>query len=123
MQLAQVQPPETSVRVYRNAIAVLIASNYCTMMGFDIDWGASDALTPALGLTLDTAHLVVAGIGAIECRAVDVDATQCPIPPEACLDRVAYLIIRLDPNSRQADLLGFAATVQDSTIHLSKLQS
>jgi hypothetical protein len=123
LRLAQVQPPETSVRVYRNAIAVLIVSNYCTMMGFDVDLEASDALAPALSLTLDTAHLVLTGIGAIECRTVDTDETHCQIPPEACLDRLAYVLIRLDPNSRQADLLGFVATVQNYTIPLAQLQT
>lgn len=123
LRLAQVQPPETSVRVYRNAIAVLIVSNYCTMMGFDVDLEASDALAPALSLTLDTAHLVLTGIGAIECRTVDTDETHCQIPPEACLDRLAYVLIRLDPKSHQTNLLGFVATVRNYTIPLAQLQT
>jgi hypothetical protein len=123
LRLARVQPPATSVRVYRNAIAVLIASNYCSMMGFDLDLEASDALDPAVGLTLDTANLVVTGIGTIECRIVTADEIQCEIPPEACCDRVAYVVIGLDPNSRQAKLLGFAATVQDYVLPLAQLQS
>jgi hypothetical protein len=123
LRLARVQPPETAVRVYRNAIAVLIVSNYCSMMGFDLDLEASDALDPAVGLTLDTANLVLTGIGTIECRTVTADEIQCEIPPEACCDRVAYVVIGLDPNSRQAKLLGFAATVQDYVLPLAQLQS
>ncbi|NJN61583.1 MAG: DUF1822 family protein [Coleofasciculaceae cyanobacterium RL_1_1] len=123
LRLARVQPPATSVRVYRNAIAVLTMSNYCRMMGFDLDLEASDALDPAVGLTLDTANLVLTGIGAIECRTVTTDEIQCEIPPKACCDRAAYVVIGLDPNSRQANLLGFAATVRDYVLPLGQLQS
>ncbi|TAF56478.1 MAG: DUF1822 family protein [Oscillatoriales cyanobacterium] len=123
LRLARTQPPETAERAYRNAIAVLIAQDYCALLGFEADLTQSDALQPVVCLTGDIADLPLVGIGTIECRLVDPEVNACEIPLEATVDKAAYLAIALQPDRNFAHLFGFSPSLRSDHLYLDQLQS
>jgi hypothetical protein len=123
LRLARTQPPETAERAYRNAIAVLIARDYCALLGFEADLNRSDALQPIVCLTGDIADLPLVGIGTIECRLVDPEVDLCEIPLEATVDKAAYLAIALQPDSNFAHLFGFSPSLRSNRLQIDRLQS
>ena len=63
---------------------------------------------------MDVADLEVVGLGALECHPIVSETSQTQvveIPPEAWSDRIAYLVVQLDPSLRRATLLGFSETI------------
>lgn len=125
LRLARTQPPETAERAYRNAIAVLVAQDYCTLLGFEADLSQSDALQPIACLTGDIADLPLPGVGTIECRLVDLESpeTQYEVPLEATVDKAAYLAIALQPDTNLAQIFGFAPALRSGRLLLDRLLS
>lgn len=125
LRLARTQPPETAERAYRNAIAVLTAQDYCTLLGFETDLSQSNALQPIVCLTGDIADLPLPNIGTIECRLVDLEKNQAQydVPLEATVDKAAYLAIALQPDTNLAQILGFSPTLRSGHLILDQLQS
>lgn len=127
LRLARTQPPETAERAYRNAIAVLIAQNYCTLLDFETDLSQSDALQPLTCLISHTADLPLTGIGSIECCVIDLETdreSDCyTVPLEAAVDKAAYLAISLEADTNRAQILGFSPTLRSGSLMLNQLQS
>ena len=123
LRLARTQPPETAERAYRNAIAVMIAQNYCTLLDFETDLSESNALQPLTCLTSNTADLPLSEIGTIECCVIDPESDHYDVPLEAAVDKAAYLAIVLQPDANRAQILGFAPALRSGSLVLDQLQS
>jgi Protein of unknown function (DUF1822) len=88
----------------QNALCVLAVAEYLEQwQGYAIDLDASDVWSPILR-RLDVADVPVKGLGRLECRLVQDEATLPQLPPEVWYDRIGYVHVQLQPGA--ARLLG-----------------
>jgi hypothetical protein len=114
--------PDIAERVYLNSLAVFAAQYYLDCMGFETDLNASDSCNLVGQALMDTADLQINPLGKLECRPVQLGDRQCLIPPEVQQNRVGYLVVQLDLESREATLLGFCQTATHGKLVLDDLQ-
>ena len=99
--------PEKAVRVRLNTLAVWVVSDYLQLMDIPTELSAGDSWNPVMRLSDDVADLVVSGLGRLECRCVLPGEESCAIPPEVWLNRIGYVVVRIEESLREATLLGF----------------
>ncbi|NJK49206.1 DUF1822 family protein [Candidatus Gracilibacteria bacterium] len=125
-QFAKKQPTRAKAdRVYLNTLAVRAVYNYLNLLGIATDLIAGDSWNTAIQCVADVADLEVLGSGRLECRPLIGEIhsdTICYVPPEVQSDRIAYVVVQIDPDSSQANLLGFSKTVATSQLKLEQLQ-
>lgn len=116
--------PHKAKEVYFNTLAVSAVQLYFRCMGIETNWEKSFSFNPLMQTLLDVADLEVIGFGKIECLTVMPTDNIVRIPLEVCLDRIAYVVVKIDEQSKRATLLGFSKTVPKSgELPLDNLQS
>ncbi|MEL7039426.1 MAG: DUF1822 family protein [Cyanobacteria bacterium J06592_8] len=119
MQHAQ---PELTEQVYRNTLAVWAVNYYCQCLEIPTNLEGSDSWDSVMQSLSDVADLNLPGIGQLECRPVESGATTVEIPAEVWGDRIAYIIVELNPFYTEAKLLGFLPSTSTGKVPLSLLQ-
>ncbi len=120
---------EKQQQVYLNTLAVCVVNDYMQMMEIPTDMNASDSSNQVLRLAADVADLMLPGWGDLECRSVTPESLHssttpiCYTPPEVPSDRIAIVIVELNPELQQATLLGFSQTVETTELAISQLQT
>ena len=109
-------------QVYLNTLAVYAVDFYLRCLGFETDIENSDSHNPITLKFIDVADLVVNQIGKLECRPVLPDDQVCQIPLEASAERIAYLVVEMNPSLKEATILGFTQTAT-TEIPLTQLNS
>ena len=109
-------------QVYLNSLAVYAVNFYLRCLGFETDVENSDSHNPIALKFMDVADLLVKQIGKLECRPVLPDDQVCQIPLEASAERIAYLVVEMNPSLKQAIILGFTQTAT-AEIPLAQLNS
>lgn len=124
-QFARQQPTRTKAdRVYLNTLAVRVVYNYLNLLGIATNLIVGDSWNTSVQCVADVADLEVLGSGRLECRPLIGEIhsdTLCYIPPEVQCDRIAYVVVQIDPDCSQANLLGFSKTAT-SQLKLEQLQ-
>ncbi|MFN6565484.1 MAG: DUF1822 family protein [Nostoc sp. ChiSLP01] len=116
--------PVKAKRVYLNTLAVSAVKFYLRCMGIETNWSGSLSWNPAMQTVMDVADLQVIGQGKIECLPVLPNEKIIQIPPEVCSDRIGYVAVQLDESLREATLLGFMKTVNESScVAINELRS
>ncbi|MBF2049836.1 MAG: DUF1822 family protein [Elainella sp. C42_A2020_010] len=123
-QFAQQQPtPAKAEQVRQNTLAVYALQDYCQMLGIATDLNAGDSWQPLKRLAANVADLELVGVGRLECRPVEPNASVCLIPPEVWADRLGYVAVQLDLVNLEATLLGFVPTVTTEHLPLDQFDS
>ncbi|MDY6802221.1 MAG: DUF1822 family protein [Cyanobacteriota bacterium] len=104
---SQHKNPRKAHQVYLNTLAVYAVDFYCRCMEIETDIQASDTFDLNEQTLMDVADLQLTNLGKIECRPVLPDAEYFHIPAETWEDRIGYLVVEIDDDSREATLLGF----------------
>jgi hypothetical protein len=73
-------------------------------------------------LGADIADLMLPGIGRLECRATHQLEQICFIPPDAFIDRVAYVFVQIDESYREGTLLGYVPESNQSEVWLNQIK-
>ncbi|MBW4428487.1 MAG: DUF1822 family protein [Nostoc desertorum CM1-VF14] len=116
--------PDKAQQVYRNTLAVWTVRFYLQCMAIETNWEASLSMNPATQTLMSVADLEVQGLGKIECCPVLPIDNFVRIPLEDCVDRIGYVVVKLNESQKQATLLGFIKTVpENGELAISQLQS
>jgi hypothetical protein len=83
----------------------------------------ADRVNPIFALVEDNADLELPEFGCLECRPVAPGDHTCPVPEIAWHDRIGYVIVQIEPDLREAIILGFTPSANNGTIQLSDLQA
>lgn len=118
----QLSNPQKAKQIYLNTLAVYAVDFYLCCLGFQTDVEHSNSRNPLYLPFMDVADLLIGKLGKLECRAVLPNSKTCEIPPEVREDRIAYLVVEMNPSLKQAMLLGFT-TEAVAEISLEKLRS
>ncbi|MGQ4650248.1 DUF1822 family protein [Lyngbya aestuarii] len=126
-QFAQQQPDEAKAQqVYLNTLAVCTLNNYLKILGIASDPSNCDSWNPLMRMTTNVADLDVIGRGRIECRpicAFDRDTTSvCYVPTEVQDERIAYVVVQIEPEQPEALILGFVEQVDREEVPLNNLR-
>lgn len=103
----QQKNPRKAHQIYLNILAVYAVAFYCRCLEIETDIQASDSFDLTEQTLMDVADLELTNLGKIECRPVLPDAEYFHIPAETWEDRIGYLVVEIDDDSREATLLGF----------------
>ena len=114
--------PQKAKQVYLNTLAVYAVDFYLRCLGFETDVENSDSHNPIALKFMDVADLLVKQVGKLECRPVLPNDRVCQIPLEASSERIAYLVVEMNPSLKQATILGFTETAT-AKIPLTQLNS
>ncbi|MDY6899256.1 MAG: DUF1822 family protein [Cyanobacteriota bacterium] len=109
-QFANEQPnpkSEKAQQVYLNTLAVCAVNNYLRIIGIPTDLTLGDSWNSSIRLTEDVADLWITGKGGLECRPIKKGALTCYIPPLVGFKRIAYIIVEIDEEQKEARLQGF----------------
>lgn len=104
---SQHKNPRKANQVYLNILAVYAVEFYCRCLEIETDIQASDSFDLTEQTLMDVADLELTNLGKIECRPVLPDAEYFQIPAETWEERIGYLVVEIDDDSREATLLGF----------------
>ncbi|MGJ3252216.1 MAG: DUF1822 family protein [Elainellaceae cyanobacterium] len=125
-QFAQQQSDETRARqVHLNTLAVCAVNNYLKILGIPADPSNCDSWNPLMRMTTNVADLEVIGRGRIECRPMSPsvqDTSVCYVPTDVQSDRLAYVVVQIEPDQSNALILGFTHHVEDETLALSQIR-
>ena len=126
-QFANEQPnpkSEKARQVYLNTLAVCAVNNYLRIIGIPTDPTLGDSWNPSIRLTEDVADLWITGKGSLECRPIKKGALSCYIPPLVGFQRIAYIIVEIDEDQKEARLQGFTPnTSVEQDLSLDNLDS
>ena len=114
--------PQLVKQVYLNTLAVSAVEFYLRCLGIATDWKTSQSYDPLTQAAMDVADLNVKNHGKLECRPVLPGATALQIPLEVWTDRIGYVAVQLEPELREATILGFT-TEASAAVPLSQLRS
>ncbi len=117
----QQSQPERGEQVYRNILAVWAVNYFCQCLEIPTDLEGSDSWNPIVQSLADVADLLLPGIGRLECRPVEFDATFVEIPAEVWGDRIGYIIVALNSACTEARVLGCLPSTATGKVHLSQL--
>ena len=109
-------------RVFYNAIAVVILHNYFEILGVTTHYQDSDLSNPPVQLAGDSSTLSYDNLGQLECRGLPHESTEFSVPPETWIDRLGYVFIGVDLDTRYAILHGYLKQVSTQVVHLKDLQ-
>lgn len=117
-----------AARIYRNTLAMLVVNAYLQWQGYTTEVAESTIGQPGTRLAGgDAADLPLSGLGRVECRPVLPDARDCLLPPEAWHNRIGYVIVQIEPDVKEAVLLGFLPPFDPEdpleSVELTDLQS
>lgn len=90
-------------QLFRNGLAVFAVDFYLTCMAFETDRD----IDPISSQLLDGADLSVKNIGMLECCPIQTGDTTFQVPVDAWCDRIAYVIVQVDEDFKQAHIMGF----------------
>ncbi|NES18931.1 MAG: DUF1822 family protein [Symploca sp. SIO3E6] len=126
-QFAQQQPDEAKAQqVYRNTLAVCIINNYFKILGIPSDPSNCDSWNLLMQMTANVADLDVIGRGSIECRPISEwereTKSVCYVPTEVQDERIAYVVVQIEPEQREALILGFVEQVNSEELPLNRLR-
>ncbi|MCJ8279429.1 MAG: DUF1822 family protein, partial [Rivularia sp. ALOHA_DT_140] len=113
-QFANEQPnplSDKAQQIYLNTLAVCAVNNYLRIIGIPTNLSASDIWNSSIRLTEDVADLWITGRGSLECRPVKKGATTCQIPAAYGLERIAYIVVEIDEEQKEAILRGFTSNI------------
>ncbi|MCU0549305.1 MAG: DUF1822 family protein [Leptolyngbya sp. Prado105] len=114
-QMAQSAPPLKQAMIYHNALAIFAVHHYLSCLGFEPDLQATEFQDPLQRYLLNSADVLLPGIGAIECCPVLPHQSQVRIPAETWGDRLVYIAVEIDLTTHQATLLGFVDRINPNT--------
>jgi len=109
-------------QVYLNTLVVCAVHQYLESLGITTDLTTSDSQDDVLVSLMDTADLMVEGVGKLECCAVLPEAKSMTLASPTDQDRIGYVAVALDAELRQATLLGFVKCWTTETFSLDDLQ-
>ena len=110
-----------SQQIYLNSLAVHAVNHYLNCMGWETDLENSGISDPLLSTLVDLADLEVKNYGKLECRPVLANDEFVKIPKEIQEDRIAYVVVQIDPNFKEATLLGFLPQATSSLVPINQL--
>ena len=136
--------PEKSQQIRLNALAILTMNDFLGLLQVPTDVAKGDSWGKLAAL-MDTADLVLPGLGSLECRPIvgavrwneaggddePLDQANEPahwknqtahVPAEVWTDRIGFVMIQIDEEHKLAELLGFTQTVDTEEFPLSQLQ-
>lgn len=127
-QFANQQPTESKKQqIYYNTLAVCVVNDYMRMMQIPTDLNASNSWNPVLRLCGNVADLMLSELGHLECRPTSSQSNELTtlphIPPEIPDDRIGLIVVEIDVMKQEANLLGFAKTVETGALASSHLQT
>ena len=108
-------------RVRLNTLAVWLVHDYLDLIGIPTNITGGDSWNPIMRMSADVADLEVPGVGYLECIPCKTPTSSYAVPPEACGDRLGYVVVQIDDSLREGTILGFTSRVQNEEI--SQLQS
>jgi Protein of unknown function (DUF1822) len=114
---------QKATQVYLNTLSVQAVNFYLTCLGIQTSLARSQSWNPVLQVLIDTADLWVDGLGSLECRPMLADANGCVVPAQALVERIGYVVVRLNRELTEATLLGFVPSIETETLHLEALQA
>lgn len=109
-------------QVYLNTLAVYAVNFYCQCLEVETELEKSESWNLAMRTLMDVADLQIKGLGKLECRPVLPGAKVCDLPPESLQERVGYVVVEINQETKQAKLLGFSK-IASSVLEISSLQS
>lgn len=126
-QFAQEQPDAAKAQqVSLNTLAVCTVNNYFKILGIPSDPSNCDSWNPLMRMTANVADLDVIRKGRIECRpisALERETTSvCYVPTEVQDERIAYIVVQLEPEQSEALILGFVEYVDSEELPLNRLR-
>lgn len=126
-QFAHQQPDDAKAhQVQLNTLAVCAVHSYFKILGIPSDPSNCDSWNPLMRMTTNVADLDIVGRGRIECRPVTVSQRDtnavCYVPTEVQGDRMAYVVVQIEPDQPEALILGFVAEVDGEMLPLRQLQ-
>lgn len=136
--------PEKSQQIRLNTLAILAMNDFLGWLQVPTDVAKGDSWGKLAAL-MDTADLVLPGLGTLECRPIvgpvrwnessgdegHLDQASEPtpwksqtahVPAEVWDDRIGFVMIQIDEEHKLAELLGFTQTVETEAFPLSQLQ-
>jgi hypothetical protein len=120
--------PEKSRQVQLNTLAVCVVRDYLELMAIDVDLSQSDSWNRGMQTVLDTADIMLPGLGRVECRPLVQpleslnSSSTCTVPIEVQADRIGYVVVQISEDEQVANILGFSPTVAGETLTLKQLQ-
>ncbi len=114
--------PEKAEQIYLNTLAVWTVHSYCQLMDIATSLEASDSWNPAIRLTVDIADLMVTGLGRLVCRPVLKGSSSCHLPLEERGERLGYIMVEIDSESKKGIILGFAPSAETGELFRADLQ-
>ncbi|NER30175.1 MAG: DUF1822 family protein [Symploca sp. SIO1C4] len=126
-QFAQQQPDGAKAQqIYLNTLAVCTLNNYLKILGIPSDPSNCDSWNPLMRMTTNIADLEVIGRGRIECRPISAwereTNSQCYLPTEVQDERIAYVVMQIEPEQSEALILGFVEQVDSEVLPLNRLR-
>ncbi len=124
----QVSKPQKNLKiakqVYLNTLAVLTVNFYLRCMGIETSYENSYSLNPVMQYLVDIADLDIIGLGKIECLPILSEEDIIYPSEESYLEKIGYVVVKLDESLLEATILGFAKTIpENSQLFLNQLQS
>lgn len=113
--------PEKNRQVFLNTLAVLAVNFYCQCLELETDIEQSYSWDSNTQILMDVADLKIRNLGRLECRPILSGESVCYVPPEVWFDRVGYVIVEIDEETKTATLLGFVERVEEEEIFLSQI--
>jgi hypothetical protein len=119
-QQSQLQKAE---QVYLNTLAISAVKFYLDCMGIKTSWETSHSWSLPVRTLSPVADLDIPGLGKLECCPVLPETSVAFVPPEAWLDRIGYIFVRLEPSLKEATLIGFMNALTTEEVPVSELRS
>lgn len=116
--------PTKAKQFYYNILAVCAVKDYLELLGYETNWNNSDFNNPVMTTFADVVDLEVKNHGKLECRAVFYDE-NIQIPEDTWSNRIGYMFVHIDESLREAEILGFTSSVEETegVISLNQLRS
>jgi hypothetical protein len=111
-------------QVYLNTLAVLTVNFYLRCMGIETSYDKCSTLNPVMQYLIDIADLDIIDLGKLECLPVLSESDIIYVSEEVHLERIGYVVVKLDESLLEATILGFVKTIpENGQLFLSQLQS
>jgi hypothetical protein len=107
-------------KVYLNTLAVCAVQQYLKIV-CQLQLTPGDAWSLSHQSILDTADLVIPGLGKIECRSILPGEHEMVVPPESIDDRIGYVAVQFNEELSEVDLLGCTQHLSSGSILLEQL--
>ncbi|MEL6458586.1 MAG: DUF1822 family protein [Cyanobacteria bacterium J06621_15] len=116
--------PAKAKQFYYNILAVCAVKDYLELLGYETNWDNSDFNNPVMTTFTNVVDLEVKNHGKLECRAVFSDE-NIQIPEDTWSNRIGYMFVHIDESLREAEILGFTSSVEETegVISLNQLRS